>query len=122
MTTTLDLPPVSLLGVREDAGRGLAFRWPWLVSVPKGAHARWLAAWLQGVVADAWNLGVLALRFLLGPTPRAFVLWAGSVLVTALAFVLPALRSDTLLAFLGGGLGGVWLGLLGQFTMGRRLL
>jgi|SRR5215472_3172340 len=46
--------------VEPDAGRGLALRGHWLVSAPTGARARWLAPWIQHLIAEGWNLATLA--------------------------------------------------------------
>lgn len=63
MTTTALVPynPTP----EPDAGVGLRFNRGWLVSTPSARHVRWLAPWIQSVIADAVNLPMLAVRTLI---------------------------------------------------------
>lgn len=87
MTTTALVPYTR--APEPDAGRGLRFRRGWLVSTPSAAHVRWLAPWIQAVIADAWNLPGLAVRSLVRRLVRdplwrpcaAMVGWAAAVAV-----------------------------------------
>lgn len=70
----LDLTPAAMPGASasagalglqlpaEDAGVGLTFHRGWLVSSPRARRVRWLAPWVQAVMANLWNLAVAFLR------------------------------------------------------------
>lgn len=64
------------------ATRGLAWRSGYLVSTPRATHARWLAPWLQAVVAGGLNLALLAARALRPylPALRPYAAYAGFAL------------------------------------------
>lgn len=69
-----------------DSGRGLRFSRGWLVSTPSAPHVRWLAPWLQSVIADAWNLPALAVHALIrDPWLRHRAGFGAAAVVTAVA-------------------------------------
>lgn len=72
------------------AARGLAIRYGWLVSTPQATHARWLAPWLQCVVAEGLNLVLLAARALRPHLPALwpYAAYAGFALAVWIAAIL----------------------------------
>lgn len=72
------------------APRGLAVRYGWLVSTPQATHVRWLAPWLQCVVAEGTNLALLAARALRPHLPalRPYAAYAGFALAVWIAAIL----------------------------------
>lgn len=82
MTTTALVP----YNPEPDAGRGLRFHGGWLVSTPSATHVRWLAPWLQAVIADVVNLPALAVHALIrDPWLRHRAGFGAAAVITAVA-------------------------------------